>query len=76
MEMLESHWRSLAKAVSWRVTGTMDTIVVAYLITGQTKTAVSIGLVEVVTKTIIYYFHERIWMKIKFGRRDTQDFSI
>lgn len=65
---METHWRSLAKAVSWRTTGTVDTILVSWLITGQIKTAISIGLFEVITKTTLYYLHERVWHKISFGR--------
>ena len=60
--------RSLAKAVSWRVTGTVDTIILSYLFTGQIKTAISIGLTEVVTKMVLYYAHERMWNRISLGR--------
>ncbi|MCG8701635.1 MAG: DUF2061 domain-containing protein, partial [Bacteroidales bacterium] len=52
----------------WRVTGTLDTFLVSYLITGKIKFALSISLVEVITKMTLYYFHERVWNKIKFGR--------
>lgn len=60
--------RSLVKAISWRVTGTLDTMVISYLITGQLKWAVSIGFVEVFTKLALYYLHERTWNRIPFGR--------
>ena len=66
--MREKRNRSVLKAVSWRVTGSLDTMLVSYFITGSIKTAASIGLVEVVTKTLLYYFHERAWDKIRFGR--------
>ena len=66
--MIEKHWRSVAKAVSWRTLGTIDTIVIAWLITGKLAFAISIGFVEVFTKMFLYYFHERLWNKIKFGR--------
>lgn len=74
--MAESHARSIAKAVSWRITGSLDTILVSLLITGHIKTAVSIGLVEVLTKTCIYYFHERIWNRVRFGRVQCSDYEI
>jgi uncharacterized membrane protein len=64
----EKHYRSIVKALSWRVTGTIDTMVIAFLITGHVKMAVSIGLVEVVTKVCLYYAHERVWNRISFGR--------
>jgi uncharacterized membrane protein len=56
--------KSFIKAVSWRVVGTIDTMVISYFITGKVTVAVSIGSVEVLTKTILYYFHERLWAHI------------
>ncbi|OGX12430.1 MAG: hypothetical protein A2351_05260 [Omnitrophica bacterium RIFOXYB12_FULL_50_7] len=66
--MKEKHWRSVAKAASWRVTGTVDTIVISWIITGHFKMALSIGAVEVFTKMFLYYLHERIWNRVKAGR--------
>jgi len=60
--------RSLAKAVSWRLTGTIDTMIVSFLVTGRMKLAVSIGFIEVFTKIALYFFHERLWNRISFGR--------
>jgi uncharacterized membrane protein len=77
MLMADKHYRSLVKAVSWRVTGTIDTIVISYLITGHLRWALSIGAVELFTKITLYYFHERLWDKITFGRKPLQgDFQI
>jgi uncharacterized membrane protein len=64
----ENHRRSIAKALTWRVTGTLDTFILSYLITRQLKFAIAISAVELVTKIVLYYFHERIWEKIKWGR--------
>jgi len=66
--MAEKSYRSIAKSVSWRTIGTLDTILISMLITGKLDLALAIGGVEVFTKMILYYFHERIWNKIKFGR--------
>lgn len=66
--MIDSHSRSLIKGITWRVTGTVDTMFIAYLVTGHIGNAVTIGLTEVVTKIGLYYFHERIWNVIKWGR--------
>lgn len=67
--MAEQPYRSLAKAISWRITGTLDTILISFLITGgQTKIAISIGFVELFTKLFLYYVHERIWNRLSFGR--------
>lgn len=56
--------KSAMKAVSWRVVGTIDTIIISYIITGKVTVALSIGSVEVITKTILYFFHERLWARI------------
>jgi uncharacterized membrane protein len=75
--VVEKHYRSLLKAVSWRATGTLDTILISLLITGQIKLAVSIGLVEVFTKISLFYLHERLWNKIPLGRaKAPEDYAI
>ncbi|MBE7652449.1 DUF2061 domain-containing protein [Tenacibaculum finnmarkense genomovar finnmarkense] len=64
----ENTLRSLAKSVSWRIIGTIDTVLISWLITGELALAFSIGSIELVTKMILYFFHERIWNKIKWGK--------
>ena len=61
-ERKETHLRSLIKGISWRIVGTMDTIILAALWTGDYSKALKIGFTEVITKVILFYFHERIWM--------------
>ncbi len=61
--------RSLVKAISWRLIGTADTFLIAWLITKEPVTAGAIASFEVVTKTILYYFHERGWNYVKWGRK-------
>ncbi len=56
--------KSMLKSVSWRIVGTVDTIIISYFITGKVSVALSIGSVEVLSKTILYYFHERLWAHI------------
>jgi uncharacterized membrane protein len=65
----ESHTRSLAKAISWRITGTIDTIILSFIFTGQIETAVAIGMTEVLTKMVLYYVHERAWNRVGLGRQ-------
>lgn len=60
--------RSLLKTISWRIIGTLDTILISWIITGTLTLAFSIGFVELVTKMGLYYFHERAWNKINWGR--------
>ncbi|GAA4277111.1 DUF2061 domain-containing protein [Aquimarina mytili] len=60
--------RSIVKAVSWRVIGTLDTLIVSYVLTGEIVLATSIASVDFITKMILYFFHERIWNRVKWGR--------
>lgn len=60
--------RSLAKAISWRVTGSIDTMVLSWLFTGDLTVAAAISLTEVATKMALYYLHERVWNRIPLGR--------
>jgi uncharacterized membrane protein len=64
----EKPLRSIAKALSWRIVGTLDTLVVSYLVTGKIVLAASIATVDFLTKLVLYFFHERIWNKIKWGK--------
>ncbi len=56
--------KSVMKAISWRIVGTIDTMVISYFITGKLTMAVTIGGVEVFTKIALYYLHERVWAHI------------
>ncbi|MUH35950.1 DUF2061 domain-containing protein [Zobellia amurskyensis] len=60
--------RSIAKAVSWRVIGTLDTLIVSYLLTNEVAIAASIASIDFVTKMFLYFFHERLWNKINWGK--------
>ena len=62
--------KSFIKSLSWRIVGTLDTIIISYFITGKFSFAVSIGSIEVITKTVLYYFHERLWAHIHRIRID------
>jgi uncharacterized membrane protein len=57
--------RSLAKTISWRIIATLDTFIISFFITKELKIAGIIAALEVLTKTFLYFFHERIWNKIK-----------
>lgn len=61
----DTHKRSITKAVSWRILGTIDTFMLSWLITGRVDLAAAIGGTEVITKMILYYLHERAWTKIR-----------
>lgn len=61
--------RSIVKSISWRAVGTIDTILISWVITGKVNTALSIGAIELITKMILYFFHERVWNNIKWGKK-------
>lgn len=63
-----SKQRSGLKAITWRIIGTADTFIISWAITKEPVTAGAIASFEVFTKTILYYFHERGWNKVKWGR--------
>ena len=65
----ESPVRSIAKALSWRVVGTLDTLVISYLLTGEITIAASIASIDFITKMILYFFHERAWTLVNWGKK-------
>ena len=66
-KVLESKKRHLAKTITWRFIGTMDTMLLAWLISGNPLTGLKIGFAEVITKMLLYYLHERVWYKLDYG---------
>ena len=65
--MHEKASRSVVKTISWRALGTLDTIIISWVVTGSLGMAATIGTIELVTKMVLYYFHERAWSRIRFG---------
>ena len=68
IEKKDNVQRSVLKTISWRVIGTLDTVFISWLITGKLALAFSIGTIELVTKMLLYFFHERVWERIKWGK--------
>jgi len=65
--------RHIAKTVTWRIIGTVDTMVLAWLVTGDPMMGLKIGGIEVFTKMLLYYLHERAWYRISFGKKDEEN---
>ena len=65
----ESPSRSVVKSISWRILGTIDTFLISWIVTGETSVALSIGSIELITKMVLYFFHERIWNTVKWGKK-------
>jgi uncharacterized membrane protein len=73
---MESHARSIAKAVTYRVLGFGVTLGVAYLVTHNSSVAAQIGIADTILKIFAYYAHERMWTQLHFGRPKTPDYEI
>lgn len=71
----KTYKRHIAKAVTWRVVGTIDTVLLAWLISGNPYTGLMVGISEVITKMVLYYLHERAWFKVEIGVKRNGDDS-
>lgn len=63
----DSRKRHIVKTITWRFLGTLDTIMLAWVLTGDPATGLKIGFAEVITKMVLYYLHERAWYKFDYG---------
>jgi uncharacterized membrane protein len=73
---VETHYRSLIKAVSWRTGGTIVTCLVAWYLTGSLDLATRIGIVDTAIKIGAFYLHERFWHHIGFGKVKQPEYEI
>ena len=67
---METQKRSIAKTISFRILATITTIVLVLVFTGDLKIAGSVGFLDVISKLLLYYFHERAWIKVKWGIKE------
>ena len=67
--MFASKTRSILKTISWRIVGTLDTMCLGWIITGDPTVGLKIGALELFTKMILYYFHERAWYNYRPNRK-------
>ena len=63
----ETHKRSFIKGLTWRLLGSIDTFLLSWFFTSSAKAAGAIASTEVITKVLLYYFHERVWTTVKWG---------
>lgn len=68
----ESHSRSIIKTISWRILATLTTMALVYIFIGDLTIALSVGGIEIVLKMLVYFIHERVWDKIKFGKKEVE----
>lgn len=62
---MDSHRKSLLKAVSWRITGTTATFITTFFLTGEVKLAVALSGIDFISKIVLFYAHERMWAKVR-----------
>jgi uncharacterized membrane protein len=63
--------RTLAKTITWRITGSTSTFTITYLITGSVGLSSGIAVVQMIVNTFLYYAHDSVWNRVKWGRNDT-----
>ena len=68
MTKVNSLSRSLVKTITWRIIGSLDTMFISYLITGSFEMGLAIGGIEVISKMVLYFLHERVWQHINYGK--------
>jgi uncharacterized membrane protein len=68
--MTETNTRSIVKTVTWRLTGSGATFLISYIMTGNLSIAGTIAAIQITSNTVLYYIHERIWNKTKWGKLD------
>jgi uncharacterized membrane protein len=74
--LLESRRRSIAKALSWRILASIITALVALALTGKLEFAIQIGLLDTTVKLAIYYLHERLWQRVRYGKMPAPDYEV
>jgi uncharacterized membrane protein len=73
---MESHFRSILKAVTWRTGGTVVTALVAWVVTDSIDLAARIGILDTIIKIAAFYIHERFWIKLNFGKLKQPEYQI
>jgi adenylylsulfate kinase len=73
---MESHSRSIAKAISYRIFGSLSTALIFYVLIGDVKLALGAGVLDTVVKVMLYFLHERMWNHIDFGRAKPPEYEI
>ena len=66
--MIDSNRRSLAKTLTWRITGSASTFTIAYMVTGSFGVSSLVAVIQMCVNTVLYWLHERAWTKVLWGR--------
>jgi adenylylsulfate kinase len=73
---MDTHARSIAKAVSYRLLGSTATALIFFALSGQATLSVGAGALDMVAKIGLYFLHERLWNHIEFGRPKPPEYEI
>jgi adenylylsulfate kinase len=73
---METHTRSIAKAVSYRLLGSSVTTLIFFVLTGKGTLSLGAGALDVILKIGAYFIHERIWDRISYGRSKRPEYEI
>ena len=73
---MESNSRSIAKAISYRLLGSISTALIVFVFSGNATVSLGVGVADMVTKIALYYLHERLWNYISFGRQKPPEYEI
>jgi uncharacterized membrane protein len=73
---LETHLRSIVKAVTWRAGGTVVTFMVVWIVAGELSLAAQIGILDTAIKIGVFYAHERFWNRLSFGKQKPPEYQI
>ena len=73
---MESNSRSIAKAISYRLLGSVSTALIVFVFSGNATVSLGVGAVDMVAKIALYYLHERLWNYISFGRQKPPEYEI
>jgi uncharacterized membrane protein len=73
---VETHFRSVVKAVSWRAGGTLVTVIITWAVSGSLDLAAKVGVLDTVVKIGAFYLHERIWNHLDFGKEKPPEYQI
>ena len=74
--MAEKQIRSVVKSISWRILATLTTVLIVFILTGSWRISLGAGLIEIILKIILSYFHERLWNKLGWGLNKQKDENI
>ena len=72
----ETNKRSIVKGISWRIVATTTTIIIVYIFFGRLDLAIAAGMIETVLKIALYWAHERIWQKLRWGKKKIEPFNL